>query len=109
MSRLFDYDPATGMAQYFDYDPLRDEIHIRHEQDVSVILDQIKEKRLSAKAFGTVETFAHYATIPAIVELELRRKGINLLDRNATKAIAKEIEANYPYLKTTEKKLIRHS
>ena len=104
MSLFFDYNPDTGITQHFDYDPITDQIHIHHTQDVSAILDQIKEKRLHAKSFGTVETFAHYATIPAIVELELKKKGISLTDNNATKALMREIESNYPYCKTTEKK-----
>ena len=104
MPIFFDYDPITGITQEFDYDPITDQIHLHHRQDVSKILDDIKEKRLQAKGLGHVETFAHYATIPAIVELQLKKKGISLTDKNATKALMREIESNYPYCKTTEKK-----
>ena len=100
----FDYDPVTGVTQYFDYDPITDKVHLTSVQDVSKLLDEIKNKRLNSKSFGTVEEFAHYATIPAIVELELLKKGIKLTDKNATKRIISEIEQNYPYLKATEKR-----
>lgn len=100
----FDTDPITGITQYFDYDPIKDTISITSTQSVSTLLDQIKEKRLNAAPKGKVESFAHYATIPAIVELQLRKKGLRLEDKFATKAICREIEQNYPYLKATEKK-----
>ena len=44
-----------------------------------------------------------YAKIPPYVEHELLKKGINIHDQNNTKAILKEINENYPYLKTTTK------
>ena len=104
MSILFDHDPVTGVTQYFDYDPITDNIHIHHTQDVGAMLDQIKNKRLDAKSKGKVETFAHYATIPAIVELQLAKKGLKLSDPNATKKIIQEIEREYAYCKVTEKR-----
>jgi hypothetical protein len=33
--------------------------------------------------------------------MELRKKGIDLYDKGQTKAIVREIEQNYPYLKAT--------
>ena len=104
MSIIFDHDPVTGVTTHWDYDPITDKIHLTYEQDVSKILDQIKEKRLTSKSFGHVEEFAHYATIPTIVQMELKKKGMDLMDRNATKRIVREIESVYPYLKTTEKR-----
>ena len=103
MSILFDYDPVTGVQTYFDYDPLADTVSLTYQQDVSSILDDIKNKRLGAKSKGQVENFAHYATIPAIVEMQLAKKGLKLTDKGATKAIIREIEASYPYCKVTEK------
>ena len=105
MPILFDHDPVTGITQHFDYDPISDKIHIHHTQSgVAQMLDQIAEKRRDAKTKGKVEEFAHYATIPPIVEMELRKKGLDLLDRNATKRIIQEIETNYPWVKVTDKK-----
>lgn len=104
MSIIFDHDPVTGVTTHWDYDPITDKIHLTYEQDVSKILDQIKEKRLTSKSFGHVEEFAHYATIPTIVQMEMLKKGLDLADKNATKGIIREIETNYPLLKTTSKK-----
>jgi hypothetical protein len=104
MSIIFDYDPVTGVQTYFDYDPLADTVSLTYKQDVSKILDDIKNRRLNAKSKGQVETFAHYATIPAIVEMQLAKKGLRLNDKNATKAIIREIEQNYPHCKATEKR-----
>lgn len=102
MSIFFDHNPTTGVTQHFDYDPIKDEIHLTHTQDVTAFLDAMKEQRLYAKT--GVETFGHYADIPAIVEIALRKKGIRLDDKNCTKALIREIETNYPLLKATHKK-----
>lgn len=109
MPILFDHDPVTGMTQYFDYDPMTGDIFISHEQDVSGMLDAFSQKRNDPEAWkkGVKESFAHYATIPAIVELELRKKGIDINDKSQTKRIIQEIEKNYPYLKVTDAKLWR--
>lgn len=106
MPILFDYDPVTKVTTHFDYDPLNDVISMTYSQDVSQVLKEAKNARDVAKMKGQVETFAHYAIIPPIVEMELAKKGIRLNDKNATKALIREIETNYPGLKTTNK---RHS
>lgn len=109
MPLLFDQNPDTGMTQYFDYDEVNDVMSITSVQDVSGILDDIKRKRDDPEAWkkGVKNSFAHFCTIPPIVELELRKKGINIYDKNCTKRLIQEIEQNYPYLKTTEAKIWR--
>jgi len=109
MPLLFDYDPITQTHQYFDYDPSSDVFTISTEQDVSLLLDEIKKKRDTPEAWkkGVKDSFAHYCTIPQVVEMELKKKGINIYDKGATQLIIKEIEQNYPHLKTTEAKLWR--
>ena len=104
MPRLFDINKDTGITQYFEYDPASDTINITSTQEVSDILDHAKQLREQAKVKGQVETWSHYATIPTIVELELLKKGLKLSDKNDMPAIIKEIEVNYPYLKTTTKR-----
>jgi len=106
MPILFDTDPLTGTVQYFDYDPVNDEFSITTVSDDTPLLDHLQALRndedYSKK--GIKEEWWHYASIPAVVEVQLRNKGINIYDKNATKAILKEINQNYPKLKATTKK-----
>lgn len=107
MAEFFDYDPDRGITTYFDHDELTDKTTIHRVQDVSDILDATRRARIDGKKDVKVKSgeahFAHYAVIPAMVELELRKKGINIYDPSQTKEILKEINQNYPYLKVTEK------
>jgi hypothetical protein len=99
----FDHDPVTGVVQYYDYDPMTDSHSITSVQDVSAFLDEMKRKRDDPDYWkkGVKEEFAHYATIPAVVEMQLKAKGIDLYDKDATKALIREIETHYPFCKTT--------
>lgn len=105
MAIHFDYDPATGLRETFDYDPIRDTVTITTSEDVSHLLDKLKAMRndedYSRK--GIKADLWHYATIPATVEMAMRNKGIDIYDKNATKAILKEINMNYPWLRATDK------
>ena len=109
MPLLFDHNPDTGVTQYFDYDELTDTMAITSVQDVSEILDDLQKKKNDPEAWkkGVKNSMAHYASIPVVVEMEMRKKGIDIYDKNATKRIMQEIEQNYPYLKTTEAKMWR--
>lgn len=105
MSILFDFDAETGIKTLFDYDPVKDEAILTYEQDVTHFLDRMKAIRdnpeISAK--GIKEEWWLYASIPPIVEMDLRNKGLHLENKDHMKAILKEINTNYPYLKATEK------
>lgn len=109
MPLLFDHNPDTGVFQYFDYDEVTDEMRITSVQEVNEMLDAIKLKRDDPEAWkkGVKSSFAHYASIPAVVEMEMKKKGIDIYDKNATPRIMQEIEQNYPYLKATEAKMWR--
>lgn len=100
---FFDHDPVTGVTQHYSYDPLKDEHSITSVQDLSGFLDEMKKRRDDPDYWkkGVKEEFAHYASIPAVVEMQLRKKGIDIYDQTQTKAIVREIETNYPWLKTT--------
>lgn len=76
-SRFFDFDPTTGLSQFYHYNPDRDEFHIETRQDAEPILDQNRQQR--------VETDRHtrwgdgmqkVATLPLTVVAELAKKGI---------------------------------
>lgn len=105
MPILFDHDPDTGLTEYFDYDPIKDEVRITAKQDVTGFLDRMQALRNDPDVWkkGVKEEWALYASIPPVVELELRNKGLFLENKDHMKAILKEINANYPYLKATEK------
>lgn len=105
MSIIFDYNPITGVTTHFDYCPINDEITLTSEQDCTSLIDYMTQLRNNEEYSknGIKEEWWHYATIPAIVEIELRKKGLNIYDKNATKAILKEINQNYPALKATTK------
>lgn len=103
MKRFFDANKDAGTVNYFDYDDQTDEITIQTVQDVSGLLDQLRNKRNDIGDRAIKEEFWHYATIPAVVEIELRNKGIDIYDKNCTKRLYKEINENYPWLKASNK------
>lgn len=106
MAILFDHDHLTGVSQYFDYDPLKDEVSLTSVQDISGFMDHLQRLRNDEEYSkkGMKQDWWHYASIPAIVEIELRKKGIDIYDKNATKRIIKEINENYPWLRATSKR-----
>lgn len=97
------FDQDASKTEYYSYDADKDEHKITTVQDVSALLDAIKQKRESTQQFGKVEEFAHYATIPTTVIIDLKNKGIDIFNKDHTKAMLKEINTTYPYLKTTTK------
>ena len=109
MPLLFDYNPDTGVTQYFDYDESSDVIAITSVQDHSAVLDEMARLRNTPEAWkkGVKESFALFAKITPLMEMEMRKKGLDVYNKNHTKAIIKEIEQNYPMMKATEAKLWR--
>ena len=108
MKRMLDHDPATGVTEWFEYDPVADEVTIYSEQknrDIKAFLDLATKKRNNEEATkqGIKKGFWHYATLPPHVIVELKAKGIDVFNPNHTKAVVKEINANYPATKVTAK------
>jgi len=106
MSILFDKDPVTGITQYFDYDPTKDEYQITSVQDPTSLLEKLKQVRNNPDIWqkSVKESWAHYASIPPVVEMQLKAKGIDIYNKDQTKELMKEINTNYPWLKTTTKR-----
>lgn len=106
MSILFDIDPTTGVTQYFDYDPTKDEYQITSVQDTTALMEQLKQARNNPEIWqkGVKESWAHYASIPPVIEMQLKAKGIDIYNQDQTKELMKEINTNYPWLKTTTKR-----
>lgn len=101
---FFDFDPITGLTEYIE-DNADGTVSIHTYQDVEKFKDIALELRNSATpdAAWAEKGATIYAVIPPIVQLELLKKGINLLDPNATGRVVDEINKNYPALKTTYK------
>lgn len=97
MARLLSRE--NGVEEWFDYDPITDAVSISTVQDVSALMETMNEKRKQELWSKEVKNdLVHFAKIPTIVELELRKKGIDIHDKNCTKRLIQEIQQNYPYL-----------
>ena len=106
MAILFDKDPLTGITQYYDYDPVKNENLINNVKNPTALIEKLKQVRNNPDTWaqGVKESWVHYASIPPIVELKLKEKGIDIYNKDQTKELLKEINENYPWLKTTTKK-----
>lgn len=105
MKRIFDHDPVQGLTTWFEHDPVTDQVTLSYQQDVSGFLDVLKQKRNNDEATrrGIKKGMWHYATLPATAIIELKAKGIDIFDPSHTKAMLREINANYPACKVTTK------
>lgn len=104
MPTFLDYDPVTGIRHDFDYDEMTGEAKIHYTQDVEPLLDYTRALASEgATDKGIKKGFWLYAKIPALVQVQMHQKGIDLADPDSTKAILAEINSNYPHLKCTQK------
>lgn len=68
---LVDYNPATGLQKWMDYDPAKDEILISYKQDENAIADILdRNKESQAGGFDKRSDMWHAAHIPVIVMFE---------------------------------------
>jgi hypothetical protein len=107
---LLCYDPYSGISTYTDIvegDKGSSQILVTQQQDVEPLLDYCAKLR-NENVCTVKNEFFHYAMIPAVVQLQLRKKGINCYttDEAELKRVNQEIEANYPKLKTSYAKHI---
>ena len=106
---FFDYDPLTGITEYLEFSSDGKTFSIHSEQDVEPILNFCKELANTGTTDGNKrgEGFRGegwlYASIPAVVQAQMFKKGINILDPNHTKAVVDSVNRDYPYCKTTHK------
>ena len=104
MATLLDFDPETGVAHYFDYDHETDLSRITTVQDIEPLLEYNQRLRNERATDGGIKAgWWLYAKIPAVVQLKMRAKGIDINDPGSTKRIIQEINEHYPQLKTTVK------
>ena len=104
MADFFDWNPDNGVWYEHDFDQMTGETIIHTKQDVEPVVDYATRVRNNGHADkGIKKDFWHYATIPATVQLELRKKGISMTKRSDTNRLLKELDRNYPHLKMTRK------
>lgn len=102
--RLLDQDGGT--LTYFGMDEGSGDITITTEQDVSGFLDHMKRMRETSSERwdkGVKEEWVHYASIPNVVIMQLKAKGIDVFNPDHEKAVLREINSSYPYLKVVDK------
>lgn len=104
MAEFLDYDPLTGLRYDWEWDAEKGEATIRTSQDVTPLLEYNRAlANDSLRDGGIKKGWWQYCSIPPIVEIQLRAKGINIHDKNCTKRLLEEINTNYPHLKVTQK------
>jgi hypothetical protein len=105
MPEFFDYDPLTGVRKTFDYDEMTGTAYIRSEQDVAPLLSQTMENRNTGKYDSARREFKMYASLPPVVQIELKNKGIDIYSKDPAmvRKMLQTINRDYPYLKSTWK------
>ena len=103
MGVFFDYDPNTGVTQTFDYDPVTEDVRLTSTQNLDAFFAALKAKRDDPEAWkkGVKEEWAHYASIPPVIEMELLKQGIDIHNPHQTKELINAINTKYPFLKVT--------
>lgn len=77
-SRLFDYDPLTGVTEVFHYDTVTDEVTMELTQ--TLVVDDLNAAQANAVSDYAPERWKgdlhHVARVPLVVLEELRKNGI---------------------------------
>lgn len=80
-------------------------VEIETVQDVEPYLKAAHEERMSEDIYARKKSeMWKYASIPAVVVVEMMNKGINPYKQEDARLVKREIDLNYPYLKTTNAK-----
>lgn len=107
--RLFDYDPFTGITQYFSYDEATDVSTIESWQDVEPELEACKKLQNTPEytRMGMKREWLHVGHIPAIIiEKWIAEKGVNVYKKECLPAVFSLLNhPDYGFLKTTN---LRH-
>lgn len=95
----------NGLLESFDYDPINDQMCITTTEDVAPLLDKMSSERKADLWDKQVKKdWVKFCSIPVTVEMELRKRGIRLEDKNCTKKLMQIIQTEYPYLLTHDNK-----
>lgn len=103
MSDFFEIDPISGIRSDFKWNENDQEYTINRYSDVEPVLDFTKA--VANEAGLNREDIQRgwwlYAKIPPIVELQMRKKGIELGNPDHHQRLLAEINTHYPHLKCT--------
>ena len=95
---------VTGdMVENFTY---TDEgiVQVQTIQDPTKYIKAAADARDSESITTPAGDMHRYASIPAGVVVEMINKGLNPYDRDNLELLKREIDLNYPYLKTTNRR-----
>lgn len=104
--RLFDYDPLTGVTEYFHYDEATDTTTIETVQDVEPFLDVSKglANDDSYTKDGIKNEMWHYASIPVGIQMKLLvEHGVDVYNKDHARKMFQLLDQEYPALKNTRK------
>ena len=108
MPEVFDFDPVRGIVRYVEDDGRDLIMHSR--QDCTAVIERAKKMANDGKRDGGIKkSWWHVADVPDMVWLEIREKyncDIFSPDENEFDRFLRIIETDYPWLKTTHKKIV---
>lgn len=102
--RLFDYDPLTGITEYFE-DLGGDKFAIHTTQNVDPFIEANKQKQNTGKEYWKAGgDMRHEATVPIGVQYEWMTKyGIDVYNPDHLKGVTRLLnDPEWRYLKTAE-------
>lgn len=103
MREFFDFDPLTGVTEYVEFHP-DNTFSITTEQDVEPFLDFCKELERSQIPDANFKKEGWlYACIPPVVQAQMFKRGINIMDPNDSKKVLQTINSDYQYCKVTHR------
>jgi hypothetical protein len=106
VAQFFDFDPLTGIRTDMDYDEETGVATLIQSSDISAAVDYAKAIANSGLAdHGIKQGLWKYAVIPPIVQIALRQKGLDIYSKDVAmqNRVLREIDENYPWIKTTTK------
>lgn len=108
MPEFFSYNPDTGVTHSTDFDEVSGRMFLHASQDLEPLIERNKLYKIhAAKDSGIKQDMFHYASIPSVVQLELRKRGLSIFSKDPAELlkIRQIIQNEYPALMTTEKKI----
>lgn len=102
MSDFMEID-ENGIKTDFKWNETDQEYSLIRTADVEPVLDAaaLARNEGGVNRADIKKGWWHYASIPPIVQLQLRAKGINIHNKDDQKRMIEEINTNYPNLKMT--------